>query len=243
MAWNTIADSLTADAADMNGNFNLVAAGTREPRSSAGVDMVTTNGVYDIGGSSSRWRTGYINNLDISGSVTTADKNLWILEAETTLSSPALSIEFTGLNGDDTNQYMIITRPKGFNTTVAGDLEMIINGDSAANYGYQYIRGEGTTVTAARGADIYVEICTFIGTSNTSAVGFGKVDIYAKTGNERTILATGLYNGIGTSITSVRVRASTWNNTASTITSLKFMSGILSYTMAADTNIQLWSRK
>ena len=244
MDWKTIANSLTADASDMNDNFNLVRAGTMEPRTSAGASFVTTDSAYDIGSDSARWNNVYCNNVNAAGSITTADNSLWVLEAETTLSAPATSIVFTGLNGDDVMSYMVIARMVSVTTTSTKLMRFWLTEDdtTGSDYGNQIISAIGASVGASRSVSSYhIPVFQYMGTGSQGALGLARLIIYSKTGNER----TGVYSwmkGNGTSVQRLVSSSFIWSDTSTTITAMNFSAGGID-DWGAGTNIQLWGRK
>lgn len=246
MAWKTIANSLTADASDMNDNFNLVRAGTMEPRTSAGASFVTTDSAYDIGSDSARWNNVYCNNVNAAGSVTTSDRSLWILISEPPITSSDASIDISGLNGDVTDTYMIITRATASKTagvSINFDPFYGASAGATAPSGSQYIQGASSTVTAVRDASTSSEI-EFINTSASTAgsMSLTRSIFYAKTGNERTMISQIMKtdNG-GTEVATIRSKSYIWNNTSDTITTMRFRFG--NANINSTSVIQIWGRK
>ncbi len=237
MAWNTLIHSTTTDAPTVNENFNVISGGDRLPMSSVGVSFTTTDSAYDVGADATRWNELYCDNVNIAGSITTADKSLWGLIGETTLTDTATSIEFTGLDGDVTTTFMIHSNIVSVSDGVYY-CYLIINGDSAANYGIQQLRAENATATASRGQGSAINIYSHL----TSGSGSARLSIHAKSGHERTILINKSGYSNSTTVYDIESNAYIWNNTADNITSLKIYISPGS-AMNTNTNIQLWGRR
>jgi len=242
MPWHSLTNLTTVKSLDMRDNFDVIGAGSRLPMSSEGVAFANTTGVYDIGSSAFRWNNIFATNLDVTGDITTDNGSLEVLIAETTLSVTASNIEFTGLNGDTDVIYLI--RAYIVATTTALEIYAIFNNDSAtANYGWQYLIGYGSAVGAGRFTTWDGISLTYTGSdTTTSNLAYSESIIYAKTGNERLVIVESIDMCDATYIGRIVVKGAIWNNTTSTITSLKILnSGGVNF--AAGTNIQLWAKK
>lgn len=64
MAWTRLTNSTTADADEVHGDLVFIGAGTREPyyENTAGT-LIAVDNTYDLGSSTNRWKTGYVNTL------------------------------------------------------------------------------------------------------------------------------------------------------------------------------------
>ncbi len=243
MTYHTLYNSTTTDASDVNDNFQHIGAGSRLPMSSVGVSFATTDSAYDFGADATRFNDIYCDNVDFAGSVTTADKTLWTLEAETTLTESTTSIQFSGLNGDDAVNYMLI----GNAIVASGEaiyLHYGFNGDSTLSYGRQDIEGTGSTVTAARNTGQgSMRFITVQGSTNTSdGVGFFRTILHAKTGSERKVMSVSINGGV-TSVSRIYEIAGVWGDTSSTLTSIEITyGGGTTLYMSTNTTIQLWKR-
>ena len=241
MPWHSLTNLTTVKSLDMRDNFDVIGAGSRLPMSSEGVAFANTTGVYDIGSSAFRWNNIFATNLDVTGDITTDNGSLEVLIAETTLSVTASNIEFTGLNGDTDVIYLI--RAYIVATTTALEIYAIFNNDSAtANYGWQYLIGYGSAVGAGRFTTWDGISLTYTGShTTTSNLAYSESIIYAKTGNERLTIDKHSWGG-GTLISDIALYGGIWNNTTSTITSIKIYGSAVN-AMGAGTNIQLWARR
>lgn len=120
---------MIADASDMNDNFYEVGSGSIFPK--GGSYLEPTDGVYNLGSSTYKWKDGYFtnvyaNNLTISGTITTA--KTWRRISTVILTAGASKIEFTGLSGQTYKQIMI----NGVICHSTGAF-VYINGDSSTN--------------------------------------------------------------------------------------------------------------
>lgn len=143
--------------------------------------------------------------------------------ATTTLSSAAASITFSSIAGTYTDLKLVIV---GASAT-EGRLLLRFNSDSATNYSYTVIKGDGTTAASHRGTsqDYWRSYETVFPTTNA---GLATVEIFSYAGStNKTLLYTGAMdkNGSGT-ITSV---VGLWRST-SAITSITCYSGNLTTT-------------
>ena len=236
MPFTTFTKNTTISAAEITGNFDHIGAGDMLPR--GGTSLSPTTGVYNIGSDSFKWNDVFATNINITGELSQCIN----LIAETTLSVTASNIEFTGLNGDTDVIYLI--RAYIVATTTALEIYAIFNNDSAtASYGWQYLIGYGTAVGAGRFTTWDGISLTYTGSdTTTSNLAYSESIIYAKTGNERLVIVESIDMCDATYIGRIVVKGAIWNNTTSTITSLKILnSGGVNF--AAGTNIQLWAKK
>lgn len=127
------------------------------------------------------------------------------------------SYTFSDLDGDTDEEYRLICRQVG---GVAGSWnKLIFNADAGTNYGYQYLGGASTTVTASRNS--YTSI---IGSRNTFASGeVGMFDylLYVKSGYIRTGLVKSTIGIATTTVTEISTIGVSWNNTADNLTSIQ----------------------
>ena len=242
MPWHSLTNLTTVKSLDMRDNFDVIGAGSRLPMSPEGAAFANTTGVYDIGSSAYRWNDIFATNLDITGSITTDNGSLEVLIAETTLSATASNIEFTGLNGDTDVIYFLRAFIHAATTTNYIVYGLIFNGDSATNYGIQTLAGRNVTPSAIRGTgQNYIEYNITGYDTTTSIEAWNEMIIYAKTGNERLTIDKHSWGG-GTLISDIALYGGIWNNTTSTITSIKIYGSAVN-AMGAGTNIQLWARR
>ena len=235
MAFRELVNSTTVDASDMNGNFQAVRAGSILPMD--GVDLDTTDSAFNLGADAIRWNNIYANVFDFN-SATTAGKDLWVLINEVTFSATALTTTFTGLNGDVDDTYMILARSVKDSGSGVQTFGFWPNGDSTgANYGRQRLSGVGATATASRNG--VASVILGVGNSVGATYIFSRAILYAKTGQERTIISLSLEGASGTSVGEIVVRGHLWNDTSNTITSIVFGTVFA----VSNTNIQLWARR
>lgn len=243
MAFTSFVNSTTTDADDMNENFYFVAQGDRQPFTlTAAGSLTAVDATYDLGTSATTWKTVYAQNLNLV-SVTSANQALWFLLSETTLADTAASIEVTGLNGDVDVEFMILFRGISHATNSAATPRMILEGDSGTTYGWQLVDGAAGVVSASRATSITSWEYGTVGVPTTTVIGMGfnKSILYAKTGNERTMLNMELRSARGAFVSAVTNRAMIWNNTASTITTIKIFSSTNNF--GTNTNLQIWARR
>lgn len=246
MAFTILVNSTPADASDVNADFYHVAQGSRLPM--GGTSLEATTNVYDLGSSIASWNNLFCQNIYIGSTITTVDKSLWTLISEIELSSPAASIEFTGLNGDSQLEYRIITMMPRLGTTTALALktEMFLNNDSGTNYGVQNIQGADTVVSANRYTSItsmYFDTLQ-VNASYTSYYFYNSI-LYPRTGFVRMMLTNSIELARTNNIIGyVKDYAHVWNNTTDTISSIKFdlLASASSSNFNTGTHIQLWAR-
>lgn len=216
---------------ETNDNFQFIADGNLLPRT--GDSLAANDATNDLGTSVFTWQDIHVQNIDVQGSITST----WKMIAETTLSALASKVEFTGLSGDTDEIYNI--QIKGVKSTAGTYTGRIhFNGDTANSYGLQFIRANGGAVDSARsitrnGIDIII--------NRGSSTSQGEAWIYAKSGNERTVLNTYNDAGILTSILSIKVEGNIWNNTTDEMTTMAIQTTAGS--MGTGTNIQIWAKR
>jgi len=169
----------------------------------------------DMGSAAFRWDNIYCNNVNVAGSLITADIISYI--DGVTLTTTATSIEFTGLNGDD---YFCIYCTAEFipNTSSCNYVSMILNGDSASNYSVHNVIGTTHTVTTSRTSTV---ISFLNGTTTASYLSRTDMYIFTKAGTYRGLFANNVCGN--TMVESTNYMHSTWKNSADTITSIKFI--------------------
>ncbi|MCP4651430.1 MAG: hypothetical protein GY853_15295 [PVC group bacterium] len=239
MTYKVLQNNVTSSAIEANDNFYHIGQGSRLPM--GGNSLTSTDAVYDLGSSTMTWNNLYCDNLYISDSIASTNKSLWVLLSETLATATTASIEITGLNGDDNSQYMFVVKLVGNNLTSSCHCLMQINGDSATNYGYQWIQAEGAATGAERGTlDFFILTYGTQDTDGSQVVGLSRNLLYTKSGNERLLLTENASGGQGSYLTGLNLRGSIWDNTSDTITSLKFIAN--SSDFGTGTNIQIWGR-
>lgn len=224
----------TISADEMNNNFNHCFSGDWLPLSGATLTTDTTE-TLDMGSQTDAWNNLYCNNLNIDGEI----KNAFNLIAEVTLSSTVSAIEFTNLDGDKDETWLINSYFVLEATTASSNIGYQINGDSAANYGLQKIDGINGSVSSSRFDNgTRLVIGRSVGTS-ASKICYSDAVVYCKSGNDRLSLAQYQTNELGSYVYNTTVIGGIWNNTTDTITNLQ----IIPYTnLLAGTNIQIWAK-
>jgi hypothetical protein len=226
-----LANGNPTDATEVNNNFYHVAQGSRLPM--GGVSLAATTLAYDLGTTTAYWNNLFVNNI-YCNSITTANKSLWTLVSEVNLTATASSIEFTGLNGDTAIEYKIDIVGKSDGSVI---ISLIINGDSATNYGYQQLYAQNTSINAGRSSLNYLYVGSVADINYDS---FSQVILNSKTGNMR--MCNCMFNGgcLSTLVYDLTCRSNVWNNTTSTVTSLKFY--VTGKYLINGTKIFLWKR-
>lgn len=160
------------------------------------------------------------------------------LVEETTLSSAVASYTFSNLNGNTDEVYilnfMIVNDQAGLSLYYLRP-----NGDNGANYGYQYIRGSASTVSAGRGTENNFLLSV---NSSQNDLTMGSLLLYAKSGYIRTNIHDRAYNISGTTVTAVDLFGESWNNTSDEITSLVVASNTASG-LGVGTYLALYRKK
>jgi len=141
---------------------------------------------------------------------------------------------YNELDGDRDVLYRMLVRGVSAGTTVVYKLRH--NQDSGSNYGYQYLRGTSTAVSASRstGTETY-------GLYNGSSSGeLYMIDdlMYVKSGFVRPFLLIGADGITGTTIGTQALIADVWNNTTDKIT--RIQAGIQTNILGIGTHIELW---
>lgn len=173
-------------------------------------------------------------NIDIVGDLTT--NGHWRLLTESTVSSAITSLTISGLNGNFDEMYKVSCRL--VSDTGGADIMMRFNGDSGSNYGYQYLLGSNTSITAVRGTANGISLT---GTTVADNTYYSESIIYAESGATRTVLSSEIRHIAGMTINSIILFPSVWNNTVDNITSIGF-SGIAN-DLSAGSNIQIWRKR
>lgn len=243
MTYYPFSEGSLAQSEQMMRNYYHIADGVQYPFSvSANNGFTLASATYDIGASTTVFQDVHTVNLHLYDSVASADKSLWYLVAESTLSDTATAITFSltsGIDGDSCEVYRIFCKF----AAITGTMRMIINGDSAANYGWQYMRGISSASDAARATgQNYIEVGSCLAvTTGVVKISYSEVLLYAKTGNERLALIDYGTHMTGDFVYSIINRSGIWNNSANTITTLKFIHNADSF--YTGTNIQIWGRQ
>lgn len=195
MAFRIFYNSTTADSQDMNDNFYHIAQGSIMPRT--GQSLTSTDSAYDIGSSSYKWDSAYIDTINCStvsftGSIT-CDK-IWTFLYEYTMPSGTSSarVEITGV---DYEYYKFIVE--------CGQVFLRPNGDSSLSYRYSEYQALTTnTYTTSWGTNTAIVIGDASATTHMyfkSNPGFksgGSYDVLDK--NEQLLAGTYLWTSTDT---------------------------------------------
>ena len=142
------------------------------------------------------------------------------------------------LNGDTDVEYMLKIKQVG---GAAGSWnKLTFNSDTGANYGYQCLRGENTTIGANRATTSAV----IIGSHNAFAageIGLFEYLIYAKSGFVRTVLSKSAVGIATTTVNELNMIGQSWNNTVDNLTDIK-VDGDAVNGLGIGTQIELFRR-
>ena len=132
------------------------------------------------------------------------------------LGAAVTSISITGLEGDIDKEYKLIIR--GIDKDTTGYWILRFNSDSDSNYGYQRIKAQDSSASASRGTS---STLMYVGLTETDGnITFSETDIYAVSGNERTVISCTIESITGTTVASLNLWGQVWNNIADEITSM-----------------------
>lgn len=163
-----------------------------------------------------------IGGFDPQGTVTGVSR--WELVGETTISSATNTYTFSSLTGNTAEVYRLSFNI--VNDQAGASLYYLRpNSDNGANYGYQYLRGNGSTISATRATEN-----NFLLGENTTQnyVCSGELLLYAKSGYVRTNIHTRASSITSTTVGIFDLFGESWNNTADGITSLVVVSNTAS---------------
>lgn len=142
-------------------------------------------------------------------------------------SGGASEIEFTSIPGTYQHlqiRYVAKTNRSGNNQD---NVVVRLNADSASNYSWHWLYGDGGSAAAAAGSSTNNANVTFVNSTNTttSAFGVGVIDIldYASTSKTKTIRAFSGYDINGSGF--VAVCSGNWRNTGDAVTTIKLIPG------------------
>lgn len=170
-----------------------------------------------------------------SGGGGSPDGNSWALIYDNTVGSAVSDVTATGLDGDTDEVYKIQMYVVSAASGASFDIQP--NGDSGANYWYQYILGAGSSVTAGQDTAYTRILGTFAAASGDAAQA--NVTLYAKSGSKRVADSLG-DRGSGSNAQMMTANTG-WNNTGDNITSLKFISNV-SGAIGAGSRFMIWKK-
>jgi len=234
VAFTVFTADTTVGATEMNDNFLHVGQGDLIPRTGTTLlldDSVTSN----LGSDDYRWKTIYTTNVNITGNLEGAIARI----AGVTMTTTATSIEFTNLNGDSTGVYFI--HINCFNDpTAATQAPIHFNNDSGSNYGYQIVQWYGSSWVAGRGTGTGLDVLYMARAGTTTTrMGTANLILYAKTGAPRLMLESASGAGSDHYLYLQQRLGGSWNNTADTLTSIKFNPG--THKLRTGTTIDIYS--
>lgn len=141
---------------------------------------------------------------------------VWKQIHRTELSGAAASISISGLVGNTHGIYQVYL--KHIRDAADGNGMLRLNGDSGANYGDQFVRGQNVTASAARTTNRTGLIGSSVNAASPNAADLWVV--FAKSGQIRQVLAIQGGLGVTTTPDSAFTFYQLWNNSADEITSM-----------------------
>ena len=230
MSYTKFLKDYTISADEVRENFEWIRQGNLLPHGSTELEL--TDSAYDLGSDIYEWAEVHTENINTTGEI----NETWNIIADVTLSATASSIEITGLNGDVDYLYWIKGKLVATDTTGS---YLVLNNDSATNYGLQRLIAE-STFSAYGGYLNGIFTGRILYGTLTSKLTTFECFIYAKSGLERMALLSVLESGGGDYIHGIRSKAYIWNNTSDTLTSLKIYSSAANR-FGTNTSIQVWT--
>ena len=210
-------NSTTTFANEVIENFYHIADGDRLPRSPSG-SLPEINGTYNLGSSAYNWRKIFCDTFYSLYSIPSSI----IINQETSVrfTSTASEIEFTGLNGDESDYLitMLINPLAAGSGGVTETCRVIFNGDSAASYSEKYLYYNSSVIDMSTSSGNNNINITDEWTPITKGCFVGYIS--GRTGQSRIIKGTSYFQS-QLSQSSIYV-AGMWNNTLDTLTSIKF---------------------
>ena len=237
MSFHIFAKNTLVDPSAMNDNFKHVGEGDMLPR--GGLTLTATDAVYDLGSSDYKWAEIHCQSATTYGEL----QNTWNLISRIELTTTALVIEVSNLNGDTDEIYNIIFRGVVITTTANSRIHLHLNGDSVGNYGFQYLLGNAATITALRDVAEAGMLINFAIVTTTNTRMFSDCYLYAKTGNERLCISEAVSDEDGRFARYNWVVGSIWNNTSDTVTSIKISGVVASTTFGTSSVLEIWSKR
>ena len=140
--------------------------------------------------------------------------------ATTTLGSNAASITLSSIPATYTDLRLIITAK---NVSSGDDIQLQFNGDTATNYSYTNLTGDGASATSSRSTSNTRIYATAGGNMSTTNFGLATIDIFSYAGSTfKTCLIMGSFDNNGSGWTEADVGL--WRST-SAINSIYIFSG------------------
>jgi hypothetical protein len=152
------------------------------------------------------------------GTITTPYiKGAWVRIDSQILASPTNIVTFSGLNGNRQVLYYVSAMCKS--AVAGGGCYLRVNNDSGANYGWQLINAQNTTINALR----FTNRTALDGTYSGTALGSyfdAEFLLFAPTGFVRPCISKAIVGVSGTTVSDIITSGVDWNNTADNITRL-----------------------
>jgi len=149
MTYHILQNSTTADASDVNENFQHVASGSRLPMDTEA--LAPTTSLYNLGSATYKWNKLYCNTLNVYGGIQLSPScTSFQMVSETVLTTTASSIKISGLNSNTQKEYMLVC---------------YFNGPADTDTVY-YMQLENTTPTTTISTNYTYQLCIW---SNTGA--------------------------------------------------------------------------
>lgn len=157
-----------------------------------------------------------------TGIIDSPINDLWhVVHDSGELAAAVQNYVISGLNGDDDEEYELISRVVNNYDGVAG-YKLFFNSDQGSNYGYQEIEGSNTTAQAVQGT--HTGVYLLYSAAALGAISMDRANIQAKSGKVRTVLNQTLQSVVTTTVNAIERWAQSWNNTADNITSMTIAS-------------------
>lgn len=230
--------------------FNALTTNTFEGTSIEGISVEAATGIFDgITTTAVFPKTGNIVNLvgelDVTNGITTttvvADNsaiktnlnvsgnidNVWQRVYSTTLGSASTTVVIPGLDGDTDIEYKFKVMIKSAVTGVSGfTVGIYFNGDTSDTYGWRR-DAYGTSTSTSDNADPNIRVGEL--TSSTQEWLTLEGYIQAKSGLPRTILfRSSEVSTDDKTVTSIMYGSGSWSNTTNNLTSITFISSVVS---------------
>lgn len=146
--------------------------------------------------------------------------------ASNTLSSSAASVTFSSIPGTYTDLVVVVAGT--FTTGSTNNVNFQFNGDTASNYSFLRLLGNGSAASSYRASDVEIDIGLLSSTAQSTTVA--NIQNYSNTTTYKTAI------GRGNTPEYVQASNGTWRNTAA-ITSVKIQSAA---TFASGTTFSLY---
>jgi len=246
MAYTPLQKDTVISHTEINDNFTFVGVGDIQPRQ--GVSLTSVNDTLNLGSDTKRWKDIHIQTLDMSASQTVT--NTFSMISEVTLSGSASEIEFTGLNGDVDNVYIItgaIVSDSGTSTPRVNLFLSNTQGSYSASSVYRTQFMQTSKLGTASGNETGGAIAQYANRRTTiTGECIFEAYLFSKTGQERLFISDSTHEFSASAIENRSLFGSIWSNTDMTITAMLFKNNlVVASTMSfmTGTNIQIWAKR